>query len=489
MIYELNQLLASLEWVILIYFLMVNGWYGVLLCSAITDLLTRMRESRGENLYRLQGSANVPFITVLAPAYNEEGSIVESLRALLALQYPRMEIVMVDDGSRDRTLEIAREAFDLAPITLLYDERLPTRPIRELYRSRTDPRLIVAGKVNGKKADALNAALNLASGELACAIDADTLIESDALQRMVRPFLRDRKTVAAGGTVRIANGSRIRHGRVVDASVPRHPLAGFQAVEYLRAFLFGRLGWNRLGGNLIISGAFGLFDREALVDAGGWAADSIGEDLELVVRLRRRSYERGEGGRVAFLPDPVAWTEAPERVRTLGRQRERWHRGLADSLFRHRSVLFNPRYGGMGMLAFPYFVFVELLAPVVEMVGLIGMVIGLLLGSFNSTFAVLFLLAAYGTGIVLTVATLAAEEIGFPRYRRFSDLLVLLFWTFAESFGYRQMTVFWRIRGLWGYLRGRKDWGEMEKRGLGTPAGIVRTVEASPVEAEVGAEA
>ena len=458
--------IVDLEWGVLAYFLLVNGFYGVLLASACREMLSHVRSVRGELRARLLGSSAVPRISILAPAFNEEATIEDSVRSLLALYYPSLEIVVVNDGSRDGTIAVLAERFELVGIPSVLEPRVDTKPVRQLYRSRTHPNLVVADKMNGGKADALNAALNLASGELVCAIDADTLIEPDALQRMVRPFLSSDTVVAAGGTIRIANGSVIRRGRVVGLHAPRHALAGFQVIEYLRAFLFGRLGWNRMGGNLIISGAFGLFDRAAVLDIGGYAHDTVGEDMELVVRLRRQGYETGGPSDVEFVPDPVAWTEVPESLRVLGRQRDRWHRGLCDALWRHRKVLFNRRYGSMGWVAFPYFVFVELFAPVVEAIGLIGGALGLAFGMVNVDFAILYFLVAYGFGMILSLLTLLLEELSFQRYLGLRDRLFLILWVVLENVGYRQLTVAWRLRGIWKYLRGRTDWGAMERRGL-----------------------
>lgn len=243
-------------------------------------------------------------------------------------------------------------------------------------------------------------------------------------------------------------------------------IAGFQIVEYLRAFLFGRLGWNRLGGNLIISGAFGLFRREAVIDAGGYLHDTVGEDMEPVIRLKRRSYETGNPGTIEFVPDPVAWTEAPESLKVLGRQRDRWQRGLADVLWRHRDMFLNPRYGVTGMVVIPYYVFVELCAPLVEAFGLLGLVIGLLFGMLDLKFALLFYLTAYGLGTALTAFTLILEDLSFHRYERFEDRVKLFGLTLLENMGYRQLTVWWRLRGLWKFMRGRKDWGLMERKGF-----------------------
>jgi cellulose synthase/poly-beta-1,6-N-acetylglucosamine synthase-like glycosyltransferase len=458
--------LVRLEWAILVYFLLVNGWYLLLLASAGYEMREYVLLARGRARWRLMGSRAAPSISMLAPAYNEAATIAESVRALLALYYPNLEVVVVNDGSKDTTVQVLMETFDLAPIHPIYQKRIRSKDIVGLYRSRLHPNLVVVDKVNGGKADALNAGLNLATGELVCAIDADTLIEPDSLQRMVGPFLHRNDVVAAGGTIRIANGCVVENGRVTRARTPRQLIPGCQVVEYLRAFLFGRLGWNRLGGNLIISGAFGLFDRQAMMEAGGYEHATVGEDMEIALRLRRNGYEKKGPHQIAFVPDPVAWTEAPESARVLGRQRDRWHRGLADVLWRHRGVMFNPRYGSMGMVVFPYFVIVELMAPVVEFVGLMGLLLGLVIGAINLPFAILFFLVAYGLGAVLTVMTLVLEEASFHRYDSFADRALLVLWALVENLGYRQLTVLWRLQGIWKYLRGSKSWGAMERKGF-----------------------
>ncbi len=464
------QGLSRFELVILAYFLFVNGYYLLLLAGAVLELRLHRRISRGEDLGRLLSSEVAPDITILAPAFNEESTVAQSVRGLLTLHYSNLELVVVSDGSTDRTMDILRQEFELEPIHTVYWKRIDTAPVVALYRSHTFPNLLVVDKENGGKADALNAALNMATSRLVCAIDADTVIEPDALQRMVRPFLERPDLVAAGGTIRPINASRVSSGRVDEVRVPGSFLPGMQVIEYLRAFLFGRMGWNRFGGNLIISGAFGLFDRGAVVATGGYAADTVGEDMELILRLRRAGYEQGGPRRVAFIPDPVAWTEVPESLRVLGRQRDRWHRGLADALWRHKRVLFNPRYGALGMVVLPHFVFVELLAPVIETLGLLGLAVALALGGVNLWFAALFFLAAYGLGMLLTIAAITLEQIGFHRHHRFRDQLKLILWGSLENFGYRQLTVLWRLRGLLNYLRGRTDWGEMERRGFSQPA-------------------
>src|SRR3954465_2872755 len=462
----LDRLLSVGEFIVLIYFVGVNAWYLAMWRSSMLELRRHILLIRGESRHLLLSSTLSPTISILAPAFNEEASIEVSLRALLALQYPNLEIIVISDGSKDRTVQVLIERFSLVPVKTIYEQRIKTKTVRTLYRSSAYPGLVVVDKENGGKADALNVGLSFARGELVCAMDADPLIEGDGLQRMVRPFLYATDDVATGGTIRVVNGSEVKHGRVMKASVPTHMLAGVQVVEYLRAFLFGRLGWNRLGGNIIISGAFGLFQREAVVNAGGYLHDTVGEDMELVLRLKRLSYERGGPGKIAFVPDPGAWTEVPESPGSLGRQRDRWHRGLADVLWRHRRMLLNPRYGITGLFLFPYFAFVELLAPVIEAVGIIGLALGLVFGVVDWNFAGLFYLTAYGLGTALTAFTRILEDLSFHRYDSFRDRLLLFWWALIENVGYRQLTVYWRLRGLWKFIRGRKDWGVMERKGF-----------------------
>ena len=461
-----NAVLFKAQGPVLAYFLAVNGWYLVLLVSSLLELRRHMLLITDESRHLLLSSTLSPTISILAPAFNEEATVETSLRALLALQYPNLEVIVISDGSKDRTVQVLIDRFSLVPVKTIYEQRIRTKPVRTLYRSSTYPSLVVVDKENGGKADALNVGLSFARGELVCAMDADTLIEGDGLQRMVRPFLYGTDVVATGGTIRVVNGSEVKHGRVVKAVVPARLLAGVQVVEYLRAFLFGRLGWNRLGGNIIISGAFGLFRRDAVVGAGGYLHDTVGEDMELVLRLKRLSYEKGGPGKIAFVPDPVAWTEVPESTAVLGRQRDRWHRGLADVLWRHRAMMFNPRYGVTGLFVYPYYAFVELLAPVFEVIGLVTLGLGLALGMLDWRFAALFYLTAYGLGTALTAFTLILEDLSFHRYSTFRDRALLFWWALVENLGYRQMTVLWRLRGLWKFLRGRKDWGAMERKGF-----------------------
>ncbi len=469
----------TVAWVVLVYLALINTFYLVLLGAAIPEIRRHKRRIWHEQRGRLLGSAVAPRLSMLAPAYNEEATVVESVRALLTLSYPGLEVVLINDGSTDATLAVLRREFDLAPIHPIFRRQVSHEPVSALYRSRQKPGLVVVDKVNGGKADALNAGLNVASGELVCAMDADTLIEPDGLLRMVRPFLYRDDVVAVGGTIRVANNCDVRAGRVVTARVPLRPLAGIQVVEYLRAYLFGRCGWNRLGGNLIVSGAFGLFRRDAMIGAGGYEHGTVGEDMELVVRLRRRGCETDGPRRVEFIPDPVAWTEVPDTFRGLRRQRDRWHRGLTDVLWRHRGVALRARYGTLGLVAYPLFVLADLLPPVLEIIGLIGATVGVAIGQLEPGFLALFALVVYGYGLVLNAISLALEELSFPRYPRLRDRLLLFLWMALENVGYRQLRSLWAIQGIWKYVRGNHEWGTMTRGGFGaaTPVPLVAQVD------------
>ncbi len=473
-----GSILEVVAWVALVYLVLVVGSQVVIIASAGLNLRSHRLTAAVDRRQWVLSSPLAPRITVLAPAHNEEASVVESVRSLLALSYPRLEVALINDGSGDATLEVLRQAFDLVAVPLVHRNTLRSAPLRGLYRSRDYPELLVIDKDNGGKADALNAGLNCASGDLVCVIDADTIIEPDALLRMVGPFLGRDDVVAAGGTVGVVNGCEVNHGRVTSVAAPRRFLAGSQTVEYLRAFLFGRLGWNRLGGNLIISGAFGLFRRQAMIDIGGYETATVGEDMELVVALRRTAHRTGQPDRVEFVPDPVAWTEVPETLGGLRRQRDRWQRGLADVLRRHAGMIGNRREGPLGLVVAPYFLFVELLAPVVEALGIIAVVVGLIVGSVDVSFAVLFFAAAYGLGVLINLTVLILEQAGFDRYRRPSDKAWLTLWAFTEGLLFRPMTVPWRLLGLWHHLRGNQDWGAKNRRGFAPtpPAGDRATV-------------
>lgn len=457
------------DWSALVYLLMLSTGYAVLLLLSIPELWRHWRLAADEHLQRLLASDALPPLTLLVPAYNEEVTIGASLLSFLTLEYPQLEVVVVNDGSKDGTMHALMREFDLYEVPPAFPVTIRTKPVRGYYRSRRHARLLVIDKENGGKADSLNAAMNAARHPFVVAVDADTLIEPDALMRLARPFLLGANVAAVGGTIRVANDCTVELGRVTDARVSNQWIVGCQVVEYLRAFLFGRLGWNSLGGNLIISGAFGLFRKEYLLAIGGYKTGNVTEDMDLVVRLHRYLHENGIEATLPFIPDPVAWTEVPTSTRVLGRQRERWHRGLIGTLWTHRTMLFNPRYGRVGTLAVPFYLFGEMLAPIVELVGWLALVLGLMLGAVQPGFALLFFGVAIGYGTLLSIWAVVLEETSFRRYRRRTDFWKLIGFALIEGLGYRQMTVFFRLQSFWKQLRGVESWGAMTRQGFGGP--------------------
>jgi cellulose synthase/poly-beta-1,6-N-acetylglucosamine synthase-like glycosyltransferase len=463
--------LDTLLWIdhgIILYFLVLNSFYALLLLLAIPELMEHWRISDDENLGLLRGADVIPPISVLVPAYNEQSTIIPSVLSFLTLEYPNLEVVVVNDGSTDRTMELLIAAYELYEAPAAYPHVVPTAEIRGYYRSRVYSKLTCLDKANGGKGDSLNAALNAARFRYVLAVDADTLVERDALLRLARPFLLGEPVAAVGGTVRVVNSSTVTHGIVTGPRVDSRWLPGVQTVEYLRAFLFGRLGWNRLGGSLIISGAFGLFKQEHLQAVGGYDTGSVTEDMDIVVRLHKHLRAIGSTDTVQFIPDPVAWTEVPVTLSGLYRQRERWHRGLIATLIGHKDVCFNPRYGRLGFVAYPFFFFGEMLAPAIEILGYAAFGFSLLLGIADPAFALLFLLVSVGFGLLLSLWATVLEEVSFRRYPSIRDFLLLVWFSVIESFGYRQLTVLFRLQAYWKYLRGDRRWGAMEREGFVT---------------------
>lgn len=461
-----HELLAAVSLVLLAYTVALNVNYTILLALGWAEISSYVRRRPLRDYATVARSELSTPISMVVPAYDEEPVIVESVRSLLASNYRELEVVVVNDGSKDGTLARLVEAFGMIEIERVPRARLQTQPVRAVYGSAVEPRLVVVDKENGGKADALNAGLCHARFPLFCAVDSDTVLDRDALARLVWQFQQAPETVGVGGIVRIANGSSVQDARVVDVRTPRRLLVNLQIVEYLRAFLTGRTGWSRLGMLLIVSGAFGLFRRQTVIDAGGYDTTTVGEDAELVFRLHRHCRERGEPYKISFIADPVCWTEAPADVATLARQRDRWQRGLVESLWRHRRMVGRPRYGVVGTVAMPYFLLFEALGPLIELIGYVIVPTAWALGALDPVFALTWLTLAMTYGLVFSFGALRIEELAFQRYRRWRCLARLIVAAFVENFGYRQWNTLVRARACWRLVRGSRGWGEMARSGF-----------------------
>lgn len=416
------------------------------------------------NVRKYSKSSNIVPISILVPAYNEEATVVENIKSLLALNYANYEVVVINDGSKDDTLSKVISAFDLKMVTYPMRAKIKTNEVRGIYYNPEHPKLHLIDKVNGGKADALNVGINFSNYPYFVSIDADSLLDSDALIRIALSFMEYKYTIAVGGIIRVANGSKVVGGKVISLALPRNSVALFQIVEYFRAFLVGRMGWSIFDALLIISGAFGAFEKDAVLKVGGYTVGTVGEDMDLVMKLHMFMRKKKYKYKINFLPDPICWTQVPETVRDLFGQRRRWQIGLIDSLKNGREMFLNPRFGVLGMMAMPYFVFFELLGPVIEAAGLVIIPLSYLLHMISLEFFLLFLIATTLFGVVLSVGALAIEEHTFNKYVQVSDFLLLSFYSIIENFGYRQMTVYFRLMGLLQYRKYKHAWGKIKRK-------------------------
>jgi len=457
------EYLHHLNWVFLLYFVGLHGMYLLLTVSSMLYLPKFMSEHSTVDLAPLHADFEPP-VTMIVPAYNEAETIASSIRSLMQLEYPVYEIIVINDGSKDETLNVLIEEFSLRPFPEVYRRQLNTKPVNEIYRSIKFPNLRVIDKDNGGKADSINTGINASYYPLYCCVDADSILERDSLKKVVRPFIEYPETVASGGVVRILNGCTVKDGFITKVGLPTNLLALFQIVEYMRAFMFGRLGWTPMNALLIISGAFGVFRKETVIAAGGYKTDCIGEDMELVVRLHRTLIDRGKPYKIHFIPDPVCWTEAPEKVSTLQKQRVRWQIGLAESLTQNMPLLFNRKGGFVSWLAFPFFLIFECFGPLLEVTGYFIVSYAFYLGLIPNEFFVIFMLLAIGMGMLVSVISLSLEEISFRSSNSALELFLLFCIAIIENLGYRQLNTLWRVKGLYDWMtKTEHSWGEMSR--------------------------
>lgn len=464
-------LLDYLMWffggVIAIYMLLVIATYGFMFFFALLQLRKeyQLDQSEMDDMY-IDAFYSKP-VSVIVPAYNEEVGIVDSVHSLLSLHYPELEIVIVNDGSTDRTQELVIEHFQMKKIEKVIKMEIATSNIIQIYQSEIHPNCILVEKENGGKADALNVGINVSKYPYFCSVDGDSILEKTSLLRVMRPIaLSDGEVIAAGGNVQIANGMNMQLGSILEANLTKKYLVAMQVIEYLRAFLIGRITLSRFNWVLIISGAFSVFSKKWVVDAGGYAKGTIGEDMELVVKLHRLIRQKKENKRIEFVSNPVCWTEAPETMSVLRRQRSRWHQGLLESLWKHKKMTLNPKYGGIGLVSFPYFWLIECLGPIIELGGYIYIVIAFFIGDIYYEIAILLLLAFVLYGVVFSIMAVLFEAWSRNRTFKIADLLRLVLLSFTEIFWYRPITLFWRCEGLLNFLVKKRVWGKMERKGI-----------------------
>jgi cellulose synthase/poly-beta-1,6-N-acetylglucosamine synthase-like glycosyltransferase len=462
----LENSVALFNIIVLSYFFLGNGFYTVLLLLSLRATSVHVRRLTYQGLDALRKSPLTPPLTIIIPAWNEAGVITHAVASALQADYPQLQIIVVDDGSTDLTLDRLVENFQLVEIDGTYHPTLPTAPLRAFYLNPEIPNLLVVSKVRGGKPDALNAGINLCRSPYFCNLDADCLLERDALLRLMDPIVNSTvETVVSSGIVRILNGCATRNGRVVKVGLPSRALERFQVVEYLRSFLCGRTGWHLLGGTLIVSGAFAVFHRPTVIEAGGFCHDTVTEDMDLVVSLHQWAADKHRKVHISFTSDPVCWTECPASLTMLARQRRRWQLGLCQTLWKHSAILFRQKYGIVGCLSFPFHSYVEGLGAAVETLGYLLLPLGFLFGLVSPFVLMVFVLLGFIYGSFLSVGAVLVEELTYRRYPRFRDLLTLLGYAAFENFGYRQLILYFRFQGTLKFLAGSRHWEKVSHAG------------------------
>ncbi len=495
----LENLYKTMEYLFLAYFFSYNTINLFFIVLSFYEVRRRVVSRRFEDLDVAMTSPFTPPLSIVVPAYNEEKSIVESVRSLLNLQFPGIEIVIVNDGSSDSTVEVVRKAFNMKRIDIDYLDHITTASVKGYYESKSDLpehilRLILIDKENGGKADSLNAGINASHCPYFVSIDADSIIDEDALLHAFRMALDNRNIVAIGGQIAVVNGCDVRDGKIRSKKVPKDRLAIFQMLEYIRAFTLGRAGLARLDALLIISGAFGIFRKDFVVKVGGYLtqrltskiayeytapnAETVCEDMEIIVRMHRYIKEKGLTNKIAFAPHPLCWTEVPESIVSLWKQRDRWQRGLIETMYYHRKMIFNKRYGNIGFFALPYYFLFELLGAPIELLGYLTLPLLFYMDNLSYSYLFMFLMVAVAYGILLSVASVVIsawpQKVGrtdnhgrsLLHFNNNHEILTLIFYGILENFGYRQFILLSRINGIINYLRGKKGWSKFKRKGF-----------------------
>lgn len=490
-----------LETFFILYFLAYNSLNLFFLFVSFRDIRRRTICKGFEDLDVALASPLTPPLSIVVPAYNEEGVIADSVRTLLGLEFPMLEIIVVNDGSTDATLEVLKKTFEMRRIDIDYLDRIGTQPARGFYETKGElpahiSRFIVIDKDNGGRADSVNAGINASRCPYFLSIDADSILDETALLQTFRAVLQNPDIVGIGGQIAIINGCKLKGSKVVERRMPKSSLARFQVVEYIRSFAVGRIAFTKYDGLILISGAFGIFHKEFIQKIGGYLTQflaskivqeyggikegTVCEDMELTVRMQRYLREKRLRKKIAYAPHPLCWTEVPETLSSLSKQRNRWQRGLIETLRYHRKMLFNGSYGFVGLFSFPYYLFFELLGAPIEFLGYVCMPLLFFLDNFNYTYCILFfaLSALYGVflsvgAVIVSVWPARTSETDVSGstllyFKNPKDLAILLLYAVLENFGYRQLTVWWRIRGTIDYFRGKQGWDKFERKGFDT---------------------
>lgn len=461
--------IEHVEYFILLFFIFLNGVYILQLLFAWDAWMESFDIEKANDSIKLLRSNNFPQISFVIPAFNEEMVISHNVHHLLNLSYRAVEIIVVNDGSTDNMLPLMIQQFNMVLAPPIRENQVPCQPIKAIYRSLTYPHLILVDKERGGRSDALNGGINMVSSPYFIALDADTLVDDKEFNSLIIPLLTHPDTVAAGASIRVANGCHVALNRIVEFGFPSNYWAGIQCVEYLRSFFLGRMGWSQMGGMFIIAGAFGIFRTDIVIELKGYDPVIIAEDLDLTLRIHKKMMDSNTPYQMPFIPSPVAWTEVPETFMSLWSQRERWQRGLIQGLWRHRDMLFNPRYGTLAFIVYPFYLFGEMLAPVVEFSGYVIIAYLLWIDQINWNFFFLFIAFAFGVTYILSFASILIEEMTYQKYHKMPNILKILGLGTIEMFGYRQLTVLWRLCGFFPAPISNVTYSSLKREGFNKP--------------------
>lgn len=467
----LHIIIEYLNVIFLLFTTILFTMFSVMAYLSTRNSLHYKHKNSFVDLSKVMASPMAPGITIIAPAFNEGLTIVENIRSLLSLQYVNYEVMVVNDGSKDDTLAKMIEAYDLVPIEYTPDPDWRSKPIRGVYKSkhRSFDKLTVIDKENGGKSDALNTGIHLSRNQYVGCIDVDCLLLPDALLHVVKSFYQraEKKVIAVGGVIRIANSCRIEGGMLKEIRLPKNWLAKFQLLEYTRSFLLGRMAWGRIDSLLIISGAFGFFDREIALEVGGYDTNTVGEDMEIIFRMRRYMHEKKEPYTVEYIPDPLCWTEVPESTKILINQRDRWARGNLETLYKHKDMFFNPKFGRLGMLSYPYWFFYEWMAPILEFLGFFSIIAFYLLGILNIEFFIAITFMVYAFSIMFSLYAILWDVYSYNQYTKTKDILILIFCALIEPISFHPLVVWSAIRGNYKKLfKIQSGWGSQVRKGF-----------------------
>lgn len=452
----MNNTILWLDAFFLTYFLILNLFYAILLILTIPVLHRRLKEVESEDLNQLLNFGISPSaVSIIMAVYNEEKVIVESVQAALNVKFANLDVIVVNDGSEDHTLALLIQTYQLVPVPPAIPTLLETAPVRQLFRSKLYPHLLVVDKENGGREDANNAGINACTTPYYVGIDADSFIEPDTITRFMQHLLTTKNICAMGGTLCIANGCTVEKGVVTDVKLPHSFFGQMQVLEYMRIFLFGRIGWNKLGGSYLISGGFGLYKKEAVVKSGGLKAVLAG-DLDLTMRLHEKMHDFRKPYVIDYIHDAIVWTDVPQTYASLSQQRIRWHSSIIDVCWRFKHMIFNIKYGRIGFIQIPYLLLGEGLGPLVEGLGYIYIIYCFIFGLLNVSFFWYFILVGWGFSALLTFSTLIMQQAALKKYFSAREIRKLVLLTLIENIGYRQLTVLWRIQGFFRYFTSKR---------------------------------